>query len=302
MTTTAPNNLTGLGVALVTPFTRSGELDVPSLVSLTRHVVGGGADFVVSLGSTGEAAMLAERERDEAIAVTLTHAERAAVLVGTGASSTAQTVAWTRRAAALGAHGALIVVPPYTRPTQAGIVAHFRAVADALPDFPVVAYNVPPRAGTNLLPGTVEQLWRLPNVVGLKESSGDLQQIGRIAADLPEGKLLFAGDDVLALPSIAVGAHGLVSVAGNVVPAAMKALVDAARHGNLPYARAAHRSLLPLFDALSAAPNPIPIKAAVALLGLAEAEPRLPLLAADDAVRGRLAAALNLLRSETLHV
>jgi 4-hydroxy-tetrahydrodipicolinate synthase len=163
---------------------------------------------------------------------------------------------------------------------------------------------VPGRAATNLQPATLPALWRLPNVVALKESSGDLQQIGRIAAELPPGKVLLAGDDGLALASIAVGAQGLVSVAGNVAPRAVRALVTAALAGSLAAARRAHARLLPLFDALFAEPNPIPVKAALDLLGLAGPMPRLPLLPATAATRDRLAAALRAagaIDAEALH-
>lgn len=294
----------GLGVALATPFTPAGAIDTPALVRLVRHVVAGGTDFVVALGSTGEAAMLTEDERDHVVRTVREHVGAARCLVGTGATATAQTVAWTRRAADLGADGALVVVPPYAKPTQTGLVAHFTAVARAAPNLPIVAYNVPSRAGANLLPATLAGLWPLPNLVAVKESSGDLQQIGRIAAELPPGKVLLAGDDALALPSIAVGAQGLVSVAGNVVPKAVKALVAAALQGNLPAARRLHARLLPLFDALFAESNPIPVKAALDLLSLAGPWPRLPLLPAVAATRDRLAAALRqagAFEAEALH-
>ncbi len=283
----------GLGVALATPYSSDGSLDRSALASLTRHVVAGGAEFVVALGSTGEAAMLTEHERDTVVGTVLTHAGPADVLVGTGASSTAQTLAWTRRAHELGAHGVLVVVPPYTRPTATGVLAHFRAVAAAVPELPIVAYNVPARAGTNLSPATLQQLWSLPNVVAIKESSGDLGQIGRIAAELPPGKTLLAGDDNLALATIAVGGTGLISVAGNVVPGSMHELVAAARRGDLRRAQALQHHLQPLFDALSAEPNPIPVKTALALAGLCNAELRLPLLPATTTTRDRLAAALD---------
>ncbi len=301
MTTLDSPRCTGLGVALATPFTGGGDLDLPALASLTRHVTQGGADFVVALGSTGEAAMLGEAERDIVVRTVLQHAGEAAVFVGTGASSTSQATAWTVRARQLGAHGALVVVPPYTRPTQPGLLAHFRAVARAVPDLPVIAYNVPSRTGTNLLPATLQQLWAEPNVVAIKESSGDLGQIGRIAAELPPGKLLLAGDDPLALATIAVGGCGLVSVAGNVVPRAVADLVAAARAGEQRRARELQASLLPLFEALSAEPNPIPAKAALALIGLADPTPRLPLLPATAATRDRLATALRTLRAEVVH-
>jgi 4-hydroxy-tetrahydrodipicolinate synthase len=283
----------GLGVALATPFHQDGGIDTEAMVRLVRHVVGGGADFVVALGSTGEAAMLDDAERDLVVTTVRAHCGQVPLLVGTGATSTAQAVAWTVRARQLGAQGALVVVPPYVKPTQQGLVAHFETIAAAAPELAVVLYNVPGRAATNLLPTTLPALWRLPNVVALKESSGDLLQIARIAAELPPGKLLLAGDDGLALPSIAVGAQGLVSVAGNVVPEAMHDLVTQALSGSVTRARRMHAQLLPLFDALFAEPNPIPVKAALDLLGIAGPMLRLPLQPATTATRERLAKTLR---------
>jgi 4-hydroxy-tetrahydrodipicolinate synthase len=282
----------GLGVALATPFNPDHSIDTPSLVRLVRHVASGGADFVVALGSTGEAAMLGESERDHVIATVREHRGRMAMFVGTGASSTAQSTAWTLRARELGAAGALVVVPPYVKPTPAGIVAHFTAIAGAVPGFPLIAYNVPSRVGTNLVPATLRELWQLPSVVAIKESSGDLQQIARVAADLPRGRTLLAGDDALMLPTIAVGGAGVVSVAGNVVPEAMQRLLASALAGDLAAAAAQQARLLPLFEALGAEPNPIPIKAALALAGIGDDAVRLPLLPAATATRDRVRAAL----------
>jgi 4-hydroxy-tetrahydrodipicolinate synthase len=283
----------GLGVALATPFGSDGSIDTKALVRLVGHVVGGGADFVIALGSTGEAATLDERERDHVIATVRENAGSAPVVVGTGSSSTAQSVAWCKRARALGAAGTLVVVPPYNKPSQSGLQAHFRAAAEAAPDLPLVLYNVPSRTGTNLLPMTVQQLWPVPNIVAIKESSGDLQQIAKIAADLPPGRTLLAGDDALALPSIAVGADGLISVAGNAAPAAMRDLVAAARAGAMLKARRLHATLLPLFDALFVEPNPIPVKAALAWLRIAEPMLRLPLQTANLTTHERVANALR---------
>jgi len=290
----------GFGTALATPFTPAGAIDMPALVRLVRHVVAGGCDFVVALGSTGEAAMLTDEERDHVVTTVIAHAGDARVLVGTGASATAQAAAWTARAAELAADGALVVVPPYVRPTQAGIVAHFRAIAERAPELPLIAYNVPARAGTNLLPATVRELWALPTVIAVKESSGDLQQIARIGAELPDDRVLLAGDDPLLVPTIAVGGRGVVSVAGNVVPREMAALLAAARSGDFAEAQRLNARLLPLFDALSAEPNPIPIKTALALAGIAEPAMRLPLLPAAAATRDRLQKALHALH-ETTH-
>ncbi|MEZ6038045.1 MAG: 4-hydroxy-tetrahydrodipicolinate synthase [Planctomycetota bacterium] len=283
----------GLGVALATPFLGDGSLDEAGLIRLVQHVVRGGADFVVSLGSTGEASMLDDAERERVIARTREHCGPAALVIGTGASSTKQALTFTRRAAELGASAALVVVPPYTKPTQDGIVAHYAALADAVPGLPLIAYNVPSRTGVNLLPQTVARLWQNANVVALKESSGNIAQISRIAAELPRDRALLAGDDGLLLPTVAVGGHGVVSVAGNVVPTAMRDLLRSARAGDLTHARALQATLEPLFDALALESNPIPVKAALDLVGVCRADMRLPLLAASTATRTALQLALR---------
>ncbi|HEX5053754.1 MAG TPA: 4-hydroxy-tetrahydrodipicolinate synthase [Planctomycetota bacterium] len=291
----------GLGVALATPFTPDHGIDTGAFVRLVHHVTQGGTDFVVALGSTGEAAMLDDAERDHIITTALEHAGEARVFVGTGAQSTAQTVRWTRAARELGAHGALVVVPPYTRPTQAGLLAHYEAVVAAVEDLPIIVYNVPGRTATNLQAATMRALWSLPSIVAVKESSGDLQQIARIASETPDDRTLLAGDDALLLPTIAVGGRGVVSVAGNVVPKQMHELLHAARRGDLARARDLHAALLPLFDALSAEPNPIPVKTALALLGIADAAMRLPLLPAGETTRDRLRKALHAVTEQVSH-
>jgi 4-hydroxy-tetrahydrodipicolinate synthase len=283
----------GFGVALATPLRGGAGVDTDALAALVRGVVAGGADFVVALGSTGQAALLDEAERDLVVGTARAHCGAARLLVGTGGCSTAATIACTERAARLGADGALVVVPPYVRPTPAGIVAHFAAIAAAAPTMPLLAYNVPSRTGTNLLPVTMQALWALPTVVALKESSGDLQQIARVGAELPAGKALLAGDDALLLPTIAAGGAGVVSVAGNVAPRAMARLLAAARAGDLATAQRLQRRLGPLFDALAAEPNPIPVQQALSLLGLGDGSVRLPLLPASAATCDRLRAALG---------
>ncbi len=287
--------LSGLWVALATPFRTDGELDLPALGRLTRHVALGGADVLVALGSTGEAATLDELERDRVLACCLDAAGATPVVAGTGSNDTRQSAERTRRARELGAAGALVVTPYYNKPTPAGLELHYRRVADAAPGLALVAYNVPGRTGINLRPSTLERLWAIPELVAVKESSGDLAQIGEIARTLPAGRALLAGDDALALASIAVGAAGLVSVAGNLVPGEVAGLVAAARSGDLAAARRAHYRLLPLFDALFAESNPIPLKAGLFALGLASDVVRPPLSRAEEGTRSRLAAALGAL-------
>lgn len=286
----APFN--GLYVALATPFHDDGTLDLDGFRRLVRHVVGGGADGLVPLGSTGEAATLEAHERDAVIEACLAEAGRCHVLAGCGSNSTAQAAAMAARAQRLGAHGALVVTPYYNKPVTSGLLAHFRAIEQAAPGLPLVVYNVPGRTGLNLLPEALAQLWALPSVVAVKESSGNLSQIGEVAAALPPGKHLLAGDDNLALATIAVGGCGLVSVLGNVLPRECKALVEAARAGRLHEAQTLQRRLLPLMQALFVESNPIPLKAALQQLALCTDALRLPLTRATPATRERLRTAL----------
>lgn len=288
----------GLWVALATPFDAQNRVDLTAFRRLIRHVAEGGAEVLVPLGSTGEAATLCGEERDRLLEVCLEEANGLPVVAGTGTNDTRTTAELTRRAQELGAAGALVVTPYYNRPTTAGLVTHYGQVADAAPGLPLVVYNVPGRTGLNLRPAALEELWRLPAVVAVKESSGDLGQIAAIAQTLPGDKKLLAGDDGLALASIAVGAVGLVSVVANLLPRPTRAMVEAALRGDLARARACHRVLQPVIDALFLESNPIPLKAGLGLLGLGGDMPRLPLTAATAETRSRLVEALAQAGSE----
>jgi 4-hydroxy-tetrahydrodipicolinate synthase len=291
--------LSGLGVALATPFTKGNgqygaeSVDLPAFRSLVRNVLAGGTDFLVVLGSTGEAATITDSERDQLILAALEEAGTAPVVVGTGHNSTAAAVALASRAAALGAHALLVVTPYYNKPQPAGLEAHFRAVAAAAPELPIIAYNVPGRTGLNMVPSTLARLWAIPQVVAVKESSGNLAQIGEIARTLPPGKTLLAGDDAFALPAIALGASGLISVIGNILPKETKTLVQAALSGDILTSRAIHVRLLPVMDALFLESNPVPLKAALELDGQCEGAVRLPLVPACEATRTALAKLLE---------
>jgi len=285
-------DFSGLSVALATPFTAQGAIDMKAFRALVRHVAQGGADVLVVLGSTGEAATILEEERDPLITACLEEAGGKKVVAGTGHNATDKTVAWTRRAKELGVHGALIVTPYYNKPTPQGLVAHFQAAAAAAPGLPIIVYNVPGRTGLNLTPSSLQLLWQNPQVVAVKESSGNVAQIGEVSRTLPEGKTRRAGDDNLALASIAVGASGLVSVLGNLVPRETSELVAAARAGRRDEAVALNHRLLPLIDALFVESNPIPLKAGLKMLGLGEDHVRLPLTSATEATRTRLKEAL----------
>jgi 4-hydroxy-tetrahydrodipicolinate synthase len=268
-------------------------VDFPAFRRLVRHVVSGGADGIVVLGSTGEAATLLEAERDALITACLEEAGGRTVIAGTGSNATRQAAAWTRRAQELGAHAALVVTPYYNKPTADGMVAHYQEVAAAAPGLPIVIYNVPGRTGQNLAPAVLTRLWENPALVAIKESSGNLAQIGEMVRTLPPGRTLLSGDDGLALASIAVGASGLISVIGNVLPRETKQLVDLALAGRRAEAIALHQALLPLMDALFLESNPIPTKAALALKGICGDTLRLPLQAATAATRARLAVLLS---------
>lgn len=286
------SDFSGLGVALATPFTPAGALDLPAFRRLVQHVADH-ADVLVVLGTTGEAPTVHGSERDELINATLEEANGKRVVAGTGSNDTAAAAALTKRAQQLGAHGALVVTPYYNKPTPKGLALHYQALADAAPGLPLIAYNVPGRTALNVLPAGLALLWENPQVVAVKESSGNLAQIAEIVRTLPAGKQLLSGDDGFALASIAVGAVGLTSVLGNLLPKEAKALVDAARGGRMEEARALNRRLLPLMDALFLESSPIPLKTALRLMGLAGDTLRLPLSPAEPATVARLTAALR---------
>ncbi|MBS1717721.1 MAG: 4-hydroxy-tetrahydrodipicolinate synthase [Armatimonadetes bacterium] len=283
----------GLNVALATPFLPDGKIDLPNFRKLVQHVVSGGVDVLIPLGSTGEAATIADSERDELIKAALEEASGKPVVVGCGSNNTVQAIAWVKRAKELGAQGALVVTPPYSKPTLTGLVAHFKAITDAVPGFPIILYNVPSRTGQNITPAMLNELWKNPQIVAVKESSGNVAQIAEIARTLPAGKTLLCGDDNLALPAIAVGASGLVSVLGNALPAETKALVEAARAGRRDDAIKIHQQLLPFIDALFVESNPIPLKAVLHSMGIGGDFVRLPLAPASAETRAKLEATLK---------
>lgn len=310
-------SIQGLGVAIATPFDEAFNVDYAGFERLLDFLCGrdfeasageyahrafpdeatrgrfrtfweresGGTDFVVVLGSTGEGATVEPGERRELIRRAVARGLGIPVVVGTGSNSTKAAVRMTEEAIDLGADAVLAVVPYYNKPTPDGLFAHFEAVARAARGKPVIVYNVPGRTGLNLAPPVLNRLWSIENITAVKESSGNLSQIGEICRTLPEGKTVLSGDDGLALPAIAVGAEGLVSVAANVLPRRLKALVDAARAGHRQDAKALHAELLPFMGALFLESNPIPLKAALAMAGLCGGALRLPLVPAGRGTR-----------------
>ena len=279
---------TGCATALVTPFTREGTPDEPALRRLIALQADAGVDALVLLGTTGEPCTLTMEERARVIAVGLEAANgRLPVLVGTGANDTRRAIDHAKQAFALGAQGQLCVTPYYNKATQEGLVRHFFAIADACP-LPMIVYNVPGRTGMSMTPQTCAQLCAHPGIVGLKEASGDVVLAARML-EATEGRLpLYCGNDDLILPLMALGAVGAVSVVSNVLPAQTRALITACLSGCMEQARAAQLALLPIIRALFSQVSPIPVKAALSMLGLCEDVLRLPLTPMDEPQRGKL--------------
>jgi 4-hydroxy-tetrahydrodipicolinate synthase len=283
--------------AMVTPFGPDGSVDLPLAERLADHLVAQGSDALVVCGTTGESPTLSWDEQHQLLtAVRQAVHGRALVLAGTGSNCTTEAEEATRQAARLGADGALVVVPYYNKPPQAGLEAHFRAVANAAPDLPLMLYNIPGRTGCSLAPETTAQLMDLPNVVSFKAASGTTEEVGQLRACCGERLAIYSGDDALTLPMLAVGAVGVVSVASHVAGPLIQTMVAAALAGRGQEALALHEQLLPLCRALFCTTNPIPVKAALELTGWPVGAPRLPLLSADDTVRDHLISVLAALR------
>ena len=284
--------LRGAITALVTPFLPDGQLDEPALRALVAWQIAEGIDGLVPVGSTGEAATLTLTERIRVVAITAeVAAGRLPVIAGAGASDTAVAIENSKALAAAGATHLLHVSPAYSKPPQRGIVAHFRAVADASP-VPVVLYNVPGRTASNMEAETTLALSAHPNIVAMKEASGNLVQIAEIIRRRPAGFSVLSGDDPLTLGVMAHGGDGIISVVSNAAPATMHALTAAAAAGDLTRARSLHNQLTPLFGAAFVESNPIPIKAALAFMGRMHNVLRLPLVPLDERFAATLRAAL----------
>jgi len=283
----------GLSTALITPF-REDAIDEPALRELVERQIAAGVDQLVPCGSTGESATLSHIEHGKVIEIVVSAARgRVGVVAGTGSNNTREAIELTHHAKAVGADGALLISPYYNKPTQEGIYAHYRAIAEQT-KFPLITYNVPSRTGSNIAPETLARLADLPHIVGVKEACGSVGQIAEVVARCQEDFAVLSGDDALNLPIMAVGGKGAISTASNVAPEAVGELLRACRDGDLSRARELHFRLLPLFDALFFETNPIPVKCALELMGLIEsAEVRLPLTPMTDANRERLQVVLK---------
>ena len=265
----------GLTVALVTPF-RNGEVDEAALRKLVDWQIAQGTNCLSPVGTTGESPTLTHEEHQRVIAIVCEQAAgRVPVMAGTGSNSTAEAISLTKFAKSVGASAALMVAPYYNKPTQEGFYQHFKAVAEAV-DLPIILYNIPGRTAKNMEPETIARLAELPTIVGIKESTGSMDQASHIIS--ATNLTVLSGDDSLTLPLLSLGGRGVVSVVGNVVPGDVLALLKAFSQGDLAGAQKWHRKLFPLCrDLLSLATNPIPIKAAMRALGRDTGEVRLPM-------------------------
>jgi 4-hydroxy-tetrahydrodipicolinate synthase len=268
----------GCGTAMVTPFREDLSLDESTLRSLIRRQIEAGIDFLVPCGTTGESPTLTRDEHLRVIEITVQEADgRVPVLAGAGGYNTAEVIELAREIEALGADGLLSVTPYYNKPTQEGLYQHYKAIADST-RLPIVLYSVQGRTGINIEPAAVRRLSEVSNIVGIKEASGNIGQMSAILNIVPDDFIVLSGDDAITLPLIALGGKGVISVASNEIPAEMTELVRLANAGNFDRARTLHRKYLSLMEVNFVESNPVPVKAAMAAMGLLERTYRLPLV------------------------
>ena len=264
--------------AMVTPFDEDGNVNYEVTEKLAAYLVENGSEGIVVCGTTGESPTLSWEEEYQLFQVVLQTVQgKAKVLAGTGSNSTTEAIAATQKAAKLGLHGSLQVVPYYNKPPQSGLYQHFRAIAQACADLPIMLYNIPGRTGQNLQPETVARLAEIPNIIAIKEATGDLDQASHIRSITPPEFSIYSGDDSLTLPLMAVGATGVVSVASHLVGSQLQQMIQAFESGKTQEATKIHLKLFPLFKALFSTTNPIPVKAALKLQGWKVGSSRSPL-------------------------
>jgi 4-hydroxy-tetrahydrodipicolinate synthase len=267
---------TGSMVALVTPF-KNGRVDKKGLRDLVKFHMKNGTDVICPCGTTGEAATLSLEEHEQVVNIVMEAAGgKVPVLAGTGSNNTAEALRLTRHAVRAGVAGCLLITPYYNRPTQDGLIAHFKKIAEDV-DIPLVLYNVPGRTGVNMLPETVAKLSQLKNIVGIKEASGSVSQVSEIVNLSRKDFAVVSGDDINTLPIMAVGGKGVISVTANIAPRLVSSMVRAFEQGRLSEAQRLHHHLIPLHNAMFLQTNPIPVKTALGLMGIISAEMRLPM-------------------------
>lgn len=283
----------GTFVAIVTPFT-DGQIDEQGLVDLIEFHIANGTHGIVPCGTTGESATMSHEEHHRVVQLTVkTVAGRVPVLAGSGSNSTAEAIELTRHAKESGADGVLMVSPYYNKPSQEGIYQHYRAVAEAVA-IPIILYNVPSRTSSNILPATVARLAEVPGIAGIKEATGDLNQVSEVIRLCPDDFAVLSGDDFTSMPTVLLGGTGVISVTSNVAPKDMAAMMEAALAGDLARAKELHYRLFPLMQAMFYDTNPVPAKKTLELMGrIKSGAPRLPLAPMNDETLARLKVALT---------
>jgi 4-hydroxy-tetrahydrodipicolinate synthase len=283
---------TGTGTALVTPFRTDGSLDGTALRALIKRQIDAGVDFLVPCGTTGESPTLTHEEHLRIVEIAVEAAMgKVPVLAGAGGYNTGEVIALARELAALGVDGILSVTPYYNKPTQEGLYQHYRAIAEAVP-LPMILYSVQGRTGVNIEPATVKRLAQIENIIGIKEASGNISQMAAILNAVPDDFIVLSGDDAITLPLIALGGRGVISVVSNEIPAEMSQLTQLALQGDFTGARKIHRRYHPLMEINFVESNPIPVKAALAEMGLLEPFWRLPLVPPKAENQARIRAVL----------
>ena len=285
----------GCGTALVTPFQANGAVDEKTLAALVNWQIEEGIHFLVPCGTTGESPTLGHDEYLRVVEIVVRTANgRVPIMAGAGGNDTAKVIALTAELKSLGVDGILSVSPYYNKPSQEGIYRHYRAIAEST-DIPVIVYNVPGRTGSNITPDTLMRLSEIPNIAGVKEASGDITQIGEICTRAPENFTVLSGDDMLTLPVIALGGRGVISVAANEVPGMMAKFTTACLENRRDEAREWNRKLYPLMKVNFVEANPIPVKAALVMMGKIGEVYRLPLVPLSEGARDKVAATLGAL-------
>jgi len=281
---------TGVGTALITPFTKSGALDEAAVRRLAKRQIDGGVHFLVPLGTTGETPTLNEAERRRTIEIVMEEARgKVPVMAGIGGNVTTECVGLAKEMYKLGVQGLLSVTPYYNKPTPEGLFQHFSAVADATP-LPIVLYNVPGRTGCNMEAPTLARMATIKNIIGVKEASGNMQQMAEIVRAVPDNFLVLSGDDAMTVPLMAIGGRGLISVASNSIPTEMAQMVEACEKGDYRLARQMHQKLLPLMLGNFVESNPGPVKFSMAAMGLCEEAYRLPTVSPRPAAQEKILA------------
>lgn len=277
-----------ISTAMVTPFDSKGHVDFAKTTQLVNHLINNGTDSLVVAGTTGESPTLTKEEKialfDHVVKVV---DKRVPVIVGTGSNNTYATIELTKRVAQLGVDGIMIVAPYYNKPSQEGLYQHFKAVAENT-ELPIMVYNIPSRSVVNILPETIIRLSEIPNIVCVKEASGDLSAMTKIIANTPEDFYLYSGDDSMALPVLSIGGAGVVSVSSHIIGNEMQQMVNAFFAGKNVEAAKLHQELLPIMQGLFKAPSPAPVKTALQLIGLDVGTVRLPLVPLDEQERAEI--------------